>query len=115
MLRASGTRLTPRPPAPAPPGGLPSTVTNLVFMGMGEPLDNWPAVERALAIVCDPQGLHMSREKVTVSTVGLVPGIRAFASSPVGGQLAVSLHATTDAVRDWIVPVNRRRGAGIDC
>ena len=115
MLRASGTRLTPRPPAPAPPDGLPSTVTNLVFMGMGEPLDNWPAVERALAIVCDPQGLHMSREKVTVSTVGLVPGIRAFASSPVGGQLAVSLHATTDAVRDWIVPVNRRRGAGIDC
>ncbi|CAD7700710.1 unnamed protein product [Ostreobium quekettii] len=87
----------------------PSEATNVVFMGMGEPLDNLPAVCTACDIMLDPAGLRLSPNKVTVSTVGLVHQVRAFlAASP--AQLAVSLHATTDEVRNWIAPVNRRHG-----
>lgn len=75
--------------------------------GMGEPLHNLEAVVRAIAILCHPQGLQFSPNKVTVSTVGLVPEIRALVPA-CPAQLAVSLHATTDKVRDWIAPVNRR-------
>lgn len=82
-------------------------VTNLVFMGMGEPLHNTEAVLAAIAIMTHPLGLHLSHNKITVSTVGLVDEIRQFAARS-NAQLAVSLHATTDEVRDWIVPVNRR-------
>ncbi|GFR44485.1 hypothetical protein Agub_g5748 [Astrephomene gubernaculifera] len=82
-------------------------LTNLVFMGMGEPLHNPHAVTAAAAIASHPLGLHISPNKITVSTVGLVPELRwLVAHSRV--QVALSLHATTDEVRDWIVPVNRR-------
>jgi 23S rRNA (adenine2503-C2)-methyltransferase len=77
------------------------------LQGMGEPLHNLDAVRRAVSILCHPRGLQFSPKKVTVSTVGLVPEIRALAGS-CPAQLAVSLHATTDEVRDWIAPVNRR-------
>lgn len=78
------------------------------LQGMGEPLHNLEAVRRAISILCHPRGLQFSPNKVTVSTVGLVPEIRTLAGS-CRAQLAVSLHATTDEVRDWIAPVNRRR------
>ncbi|EFJ41566.1 hypothetical protein VOLCADRAFT_42666, partial [Volvox carteri f. nagariensis] len=82
-------------------------LTNLVFMGMGEPLHNTEAVLAAADIVSHYLGLHISHNKVTISTVGLVPEMRSVvARSRV--QMALSLHATTDEVRDWIVPVNRR-------
>ncbi|GAX81183.1 hypothetical protein CEUSTIGMA_g8616.t1 [Chlamydomonas eustigma] len=83
-------------------------LTNVVFMGMGEPLHNMEVVLNAIEIMKCPLGLHMSPGKLTVSTVGLVPEIREFVSRSSKVQLAVSLHATTDEVRDWIVPVNRR-------
>lgn len=87
--------------APLPP------ITNIVFMGMGEPLHNLSAVLSAVDILCDGTGLQFSHNKVTVSTVGLVPQLRHFVqNSP--AQLAVSLHATTDEVRKKIVPVNRK-------
>ena len=77
------------------------------MQGMGEPLHNLEAVRRAISVLCHPQGLQFSPNRVTVSTVGLVPEMEALAAS-CAAQLAVSLHATTDAVRDWIAPVNRR-------
>lgn len=82
-------------------------VTNVVFMGMGEPLDNLAAVLSAVNIMCHPEGLQLSTRKVTVSTVGLVKEMRLFVQQS-RAQLAVSLHATTDEVRDWLCPINRR-------
>eukprot|EP00775_Hariotina_reticulata_P001248 gene1248-1588_t len=84
-----------------------ASITNVVFMGMGEPLHNFESVMAAVDIMCHPLGLHMSHNKVTVSTVGLADKLEQFATSS-NVQLAWSLHATTDTVRDWIVPVNRR-------
>eukprot|EP00250_Pteridium_aquilinum_P012447 c20732_g1_i1 orf=252-1487(-) len=82
-------------------------VTNVVFMGMGEPLHNIDNVLRAAEIMIDLHGLHISPRKVTVSTSGLVPQIRRFCKeSPC--ELAVSLNATTDEVRNWIMPINRK-------
>ena len=81
-------------------------LSNVVFMGMGEPLANeaavWPAVERIHA------GLGLSARHITVSTVGVVPGIRKLAAHPLPVTLAVSLHAANDALRDSLVPLNRR-------
>ncbi|KAJ9526768.1 hypothetical protein QJQ45_017480 [Haematococcus lacustris] len=82
-------------------------LTNLVFMGMGEPLHNLEAVVDSINIMSSALGLHLSHNKITVSTVGLVPEIMSLVPR-CRAQLAVSLHATTDEVRDWIVPVNRR-------
>jgi 23S rRNA (adenine2503-C2)-methyltransferase len=82
-------------------------ITNVVFMGMGEPLLNLEAVLGAIRELTDPKGLAIAPRRITVSTVGIVPQIRPLlASVPV--NLAVSLHATTDVVRDRLVPVNRR-------
>lgn len=82
-------------------------VTNIVFMGMGEPMDNLDAVLPAIEIMTEPLGLHLSYNKVCVSTVGLVEKIKKFAKST-KAVLAVSLHAATDHVRNTIVPVNKR-------
>lgn len=82
-------------------------ITNVVFMGMGEPLHNFDNVLKAAEIMVDCHGLHFSPRKVTVSTSGLVPQIRRFIrESPC--VLAVSLNATTDEVRNWIMPINRK-------
>jgi 23S rRNA (adenine2503-C2)-methyltransferase len=82
-------------------------ITNVVFMGMGEPLLNLPAVIEALRILIDPKGFAMAPRRITVSTVGVVPKLAELVDfAPV--NLAVSLHATTDAVRDRLVPLNRR-------
>lgn len=85
----------------------PRPLTNLVFMGMGEPLHNFESVKSALDILLSEDGPNFSQRQITVSTAGLVPMIERFGrETPV--KLAVSLNATTDEVRDRIMPVNRR-------
>ncbi len=82
-------------------------ITNYVFMGMGEPLANYPRLLKTLKIMTSRWGMGISPRRITVSTVGLVPGMeRLLAEIPV--RLAVSLHATTDELRDRIAPINRR-------
>jgi 23S rRNA (adenine2503-C2)-methyltransferase len=84
-----------------------SSLTNLVFMGMGEPLLNLPAVSEAIRILTDPKALALAPRRVTVSTAGVLPQIGPLLEvAPI--HLAVSLHATTDEVRDVLVPLNRR-------
>lgn len=83
-------------------------VTNVVFMGMGEPFHNYASVQAAVRILCDESGLGLARRHVTISTVGLVPEIRAFASEPLAVNLAISLHAPTDELRSRLMPVNER-------
>ena len=82
--------------------------TNLVFMGMGEPMHNLDNVTRALSLLQHPWGLHFSPRRITVSTVGLVPGIEKLGQLRPAPNLAISLNATTDEVRDRIMPVNRK-------
>jgi 23S rRNA (adenine2503-C2)-methyltransferase len=95
--------------AGAVPGG-PGRVSNVVFMGMGEPLANYRSVLAAVRRITDPApaGLGISQRSVTVSTVGLVPAIRKLAAEGLSVRLAVSLHAPDDELRDELVPVNRR-------
>jgi 23S rRNA (adenine2503-C2)-methyltransferase len=82
---------------------------NLVFMGMGEPLHHYDETARALRLLTHPEGLAMSPRRITVSTVGLVPGIKKLGAEFSGKiGLAVSLHAPNDSVRDRIIPMNRR-------
>ncbi|MBK8482644.1 MAG: 23S rRNA (adenine(2503)-C(2))-methyltransferase RlmN [Proteobacteria bacterium] len=83
-------------------------LTNLVFMGMGEPLVNVDAVVTAIALLCAPEGLDLSPRRITVSTAGVVPGIRELGRRMRQVGLAISLHATTDEVRDRLMPINRR-------
>ncbi|MGD8376779.1 MAG: 23S rRNA (adenine(2503)-C(2))-methyltransferase RlmN [Acidobacteriota bacterium] len=80
---------------------------NVVFMGMGEPLHNLDALATALELLLGPDGLAMSRRRVTVSTVGLPDGIRRLARLPRRPRLAVSLNAASDALRSRMMPVNR--------
>jgi 23S rRNA (adenine2503-C2)-methyltransferase len=93
-------------------GDWPSTapgrrVTNVVMMGMGEPLYNFDNVKAALAIVTDGDGLALSKRRVTLSTAGVVPMIGR-AGAEIGSSLAISLHAVRDEVRDVIVPINKK-------
>jgi 23S rRNA (adenine2503-C2)-methyltransferase len=83
-------------------------ITNIVLMGMGEPLANFDNVVKALTTITAEYGLGFSPRRVTVSTDGLVPEIEQLGRSGVRVNLAVSLNATTDEVRDRIMPVNRR-------
>ena len=84
----------------------PPRVTNVVFMGMGEPLANYPRVSGAIALMVGEMG--MSARSLTVSTVGVAPGIRRLADDPWPVNLAVSLHAADDELRSRLVPLNRR-------
>ena len=84
-------------------------LTNIVMMGMGEPLYNFDNVKAALGIVMDATGLGLSKRRITLSTSGVVP-MMARAGAEIGVNLAVSLHAVTKAVRDEIVPINKRYG-----
>ena len=81
---------------------------NIVFMGMGEPLHNYDNVVASFRLLTDPGGFALSRKRVTISTSGLAPAIERLAEEPAPPRLAVSLNATTDAVRDRIMPVNRK-------
>jgi len=76
-------------------------------MGMGEPLYNFESVRDAMKIAMDPEGIALSRRRITLSTSGVVPEI-ARTAEEIGCQLAVSFHATTDEVRDKLVPINKR-------
>ncbi|MBV9571657.1 MAG: 23S rRNA (adenine(2503)-C(2))-methyltransferase RlmN [Alphaproteobacteria bacterium] len=82
-------------------------LTNVVMMGMGEPLYNFENVKAALAIVADGDGLALSRRRITLSTAGVVPMIKR-AGDEIGSSLAISLHAARDDVRDVIVPLNKK-------
>jgi 23S rRNA (adenine2503-C2)-methyltransferase len=82
-------------------------ITNIVLMGMGEPLDNITEVIASLRLITDDTGLGISPRRITVSTSGLVPGMDRLAASGLKVNLAVSLNASTDDVRDRIMPVNR--------
>lgn len=83
-------------------------ISNIVFMGMGEPLLNYEAALKARRILMDPNGWGISHRRITLSTCGLVPQIKRLAEEEPPVELAVSLHATTDEVRDKLVPINRR-------
>jgi 23S rRNA (adenine2503-C2)-methyltransferase len=82
-------------------------ITNIVMMGMGEPLYNFDAVRDALLVVADGDGIGISKRRITLSTSGVVPNI-ARAGAEIGVMLAVSLHAVRDALRDQLVPLNRK-------
>ena len=84
-------------------------LTNIVMMGMGEPLYNFDAVRDALKVVMDGDGLALSKRRITLSTSGVVP-MMARAGAEIGVNLAVSLHAVTKEIRDEIVPLNRKYG-----
>lgn len=83
-------------------------VTNLVFMGMGEPLANYDATWRAIRVLNDPRGLGLGARRFTISTAGLAPSIRRMAEEDLAVGLAVSLHTASDALRNRLVPINRR-------
>jgi 23S rRNA (adenine2503-C2)-methyltransferase len=83
-------------------------IDNVVFMGMGEPLANLSNVVRAIRIINAPWGLEIGARHITVSTSGLAPQIKKLADEPLQSRLAISLHGATDAVRDRIMPVNRK-------
>jgi 23S rRNA (adenine2503-C2)-methyltransferase len=82
-------------------------LSNIVLMGMGEPLYNFENVRDAMKIAMDPEGIQLSRRRITLSTSGVVPEI-ARTAKEIGCQLAISFHATTDEVRDKLVPINKR-------
>jgi 23S rRNA (adenine2503-C2)-methyltransferase len=83
-------------------------IDNVVFMGMGEPLANFANVIRAIRIINAPWGMEIGARHITVSTSGLAPQIRKLADEPLQSRLAISLHGATDAVRDQIMPINRK-------
>ena len=94
-----------------PTQGIPKTeprlLSNVVLMGMGEPLYNFDNVRDAMKIAMDPEGIALSRRRITLSTSGVVPEI-AKTAEEIGCQLAISFHATTDEVRDKLVPINKK-------
>ena len=82
--------------------------TNIVFMGMGEPLLNWPAVDTTLSILNQPEGLGIGARHITVSTVGIVPGMKALAARPEQFRLAISLHSPQGASRIGLMPIEKK-------
>jgi 23S rRNA (adenine2503-C2)-methyltransferase len=90
---------------PSPPDG--RQLSNIVMMGMGEPLYNYDNVAKALKIMMDHEGISISKRKITLSTAGVVPMIGR-AGEELGVNLAISLHAVTDELRDRIVPINKK-------
>lgn len=94
-------------PKPGAPKDESRLLSNIVLMGMGEPLYNFENVRDAMKIAMDPEGISLSRRRITLSTSGVVPEI-ARTAEEIGCQLAVSFHATTDEVRNGLVPINKR-------
>lgn len=83
-------------------------VTNYVFMGMGEPLDNWDNVEKALRIMNAPEGLGIAARRMTVSTAGYLPAFERLETLDLQVNLSISLHAVSDRLRDRLMPINRK-------
>jgi 23S rRNA (adenine2503-C2)-methyltransferase len=94
-------------PTPGAPKDETRLLSNVVLMGMGEPLYNFENVRDAMKIAMDPEGIQLSRRRITLSTSGVVPEIHRTAAE-IGCMLAVSFHATTDEVRDRLVPINKK-------
>ena len=94
-------------PEPGAPKNETRLLSNIVLMGMGEPLYNFDNVRDAMKIAMDPEGISLSRRRITLSTSGVVPEI-AKTAQEIGCQLAISFHATTDDVRDKLVPINKK-------
>src|SRR5204862_3837867 len=92
--------------------GMRDTAFNIVLMGMGEPLHNYDETMKALRVLADEHGFHLPPRRVTLSTVGLLPALERLAQEPVMPNLAISLHAPTDAQRGELVPINRKYGVG---
>jgi 23S rRNA (adenine2503-C2)-methyltransferase len=90
------------------PGSPLPRITNIVFMGMGEPLANYDNVRQAIHILNSSEGFGLGLRQITLSTSGLVPQIKQLEADSLQAELAVSLHAATDAVRNQLVPVNAR-------
>ncbi|RYE76803.1 MAG: 23S rRNA (adenine(2503)-C(2))-methyltransferase RlmN, partial [Hyphomicrobiales bacterium] len=111
QIMVARDRLGDFPDADTPEGGiLPSEgrlVSNVVMMGMGEPLYNFDHVRQALAVVSDGEGLALSKRRITLSTSGVVPMI-ARTGEEMGVGLAISLHAVRDELRDVLVPINKK-------
>ncbi len=87
-------------------------VTNVVFMGMGEPLLNYEELIRAIKLIKLEGGISLGTRKITISTAGIIPGIERLSHERLGVGLAISLNATTDRVRDRIMPINRKYPLG---
>jgi 23S rRNA (adenine2503-C2)-methyltransferase len=83
-------------------------ITNIVIMGMGEPFHNYDMVLEAIDRLNDPNGLNLGARRFTISTVGIVPGIRRFAAEKRQVNLAISLHAANDALRSMLIPANHK-------
>ncbi|WP_026607523.1 23S rRNA (adenine(2503)-C(2))-methyltransferase RlmN [Methylocapsa acidiphila] len=100
-------------PCQAPPEGAPvlsdgsRLISNIVFMGMGEPLYNYESVREALAVMADGDGLSVSKRRITVSTAGVTPRMEELGRET-GAMLAISLHAVRDELRDRLVPLNKK-------
>ncbi len=111
QLLLARDRLGDFPGADAPPGAFVPTgerkVTNIVMMGMGEPLYNFESVKTALLIASDGDGLSLSKRRITLSTSGVVPEIYR-TGKEIGVMLAISLHAVRDELRDMLVPINKK-------
>jgi 23S rRNA (adenine2503-C2)-methyltransferase len=86
----------------------PKQVTNIVFMGMGEPLMNWKAVDPTLTVLNAPNGLGIGARHITVSTVGVLPGIVALGERREQFRLAISIHAPNDELRQSLMPINTK-------
>jgi 23S rRNA (adenine2503-C2)-methyltransferase len=95
-------------PTNTPSSESPRGIPNVVFMGMGEPLVNYDPVWEAVARLTDPRGFGLGARHITISTVGIVNGIEKFAQEGLQVNLAVSLHAPTDELRNKLVPINKR-------
>jgi 23S rRNA (adenine2503-C2)-methyltransferase len=87
---------------------VPVPVTNIVFMGMGEPLMNWKSVGPTLTLLNSPDALGIGARHITVSTVGILPGIVALGERPEQFRLAISIHAPNDALRQELMPINTK-------
>jgi 23S rRNA (adenine2503-C2)-methyltransferase len=86
----------------------PIEVTNIVFMGMGEPMMNWKAVDPTLTLLNDPRALGIGARHITISTVGVLPGIIALGKRPEQFRLAISIHAPNDELRQQLMPINTK-------
>lgn len=87
---------------------LPDKLTHLVFMGTGEPLDNYEEVMKAIKIINSPLGLNIGARRITISTSGIIPGIQKLAGEGLQIELSVSLHAANDELRSRLMPINKK-------
>ncbi len=83
-------------------------ITHIVFMGTGEPLDNYDQVLKAIRIINSPLGFHIGARRITISTSGIIPGIEKLAEEDLQVELSVSLHAASDEIRSFLMPVNKK-------